>query len=364
MLFSIIIAAIAVCVDCVNLWLYWLIRFRKVRAELIPLVGGCLGCVAILTSGIEHAGIWSLCAFLIDPGSCLVLRFLLGRCCSLALQIILKTPCVLTIPGMSHLMRILMAWETVDVCLYKSYRSGGAMVRIGALDFTQSQVLECDKFCHGRARHAAKGLIRVVDDDVLEAAQKMDRPLVLSFANAHVPGGGFWLGAASQEESICRRSTLYASLTAKSSAKLYRANNWHPRLAGADLIVYSPRVLVFRDVSGHFLKSPYEVSVASCAAPNRRFLASLLSSDKLVGVFRRRIRAILSLARDQGHRNIVLGAWGCGSFGNDPELVAECFRYVLVDEGYSSAFDEVVFAISGRRSRSMRDVFTSVLGEC
>ncbi len=61
----------------------------------------------------------------------------------------------------------------------------------------------------------------------------------------------------------------------------------------------------------------------------------------------RRIRILLLIAADNRYRNLVLGAWGCGAFGNKPQDVAEYFRKVLIDEGYSGFFDEVRFAIYG-----------------
>ncbi len=61
----------------------------------------------------------------------------------------------------------------------------------------------------------------------------------------------------------------------------------------------------------------------------------------------RKIRIMLSIAADKGYKNLVLGAWGCGAFGNKPEDVSRYFKTVIVDEGYGKFFDEVCFAIYG-----------------
>jgi uncharacterized protein (TIGR02452 family) len=41
---------------------------------------------------------------------------------------------------------------------------------------------------------------------------------------------------------------------------------------------------------------------------------------------------------------LVLGAWGCGVFKNDPEQIAELFRSALAGR-FRGAFTHVVFAV-------------------
>lgn len=188
------------------------------------------------------------------------------------------------------------------------------------------------------------------DIDVLEMAMRLENPLVLNFANAHFAGGGFYLCANAQEESICRRSTLYASLKSPEAKKFYRENNLHIRCSEADTLIYSPNVIVFRNARNELLSDPRVVSVVSAAAPNRRGLGIFLTRRALKGVFERRIRMILKLAQQKRHRNLVLGAWGCGAFGNSPALVASCFRSALADERLTANLDFVGFAIPYRRN--------------
>ena len=54
---------------------------------------------------------------------------------------------------------------------------------------------------------------------------------------------------------------------------------------------------------------------------------------------------MLSLAHKMNCKNIILGAWGCGVYGNDPEIISGYFHEVLVSECYSSLFNKVIFAI-------------------
>jgi len=60
-----------------------------------------------------------------------------------------------------------------------------------------------------------------------------------------------------------------------------------------------------------------------------------------------RIDKILAVAMANGHQVIVLGAWGCGVFGNRIEEVAKYFRDYLMaeDAKYKDSFSAVYFAI-------------------
>ncbi len=190
--------------------------------------------------------------------------------------------------------------------------------------------------------------IEATDEDSFLAAARLERPLVLNFANAHHPGGGFLIGARAQEEALCRGSTLYASISSEKAREMYRYNNTHPNAVESDYMLLSPEVCVFRDIGGEPLERPFMASVITAPAPNRRGAALFASGDRIRETFLRRIRIILRLAADRGYRNLVLGAWGSGAFGNDPGMVAECFRTALVEEGFGRAFDTVVFAVYGK----------------
>lgn len=205
------------------------------------------------------------------------------------------------------------------------------------------------------------GRIEVTDEDSFRAAARLERPLVLNFANAHHPGGGFLIGARAQEEALCRGSTLYASISSEKAKEIYRYNNTHPSAVESDYMLLSPEVCVFRDIGCEPLERPFMAAVITAPAPNRRGAALFASEDRIRETFLRRIRIILRVAADGGCGNLVLGAWGCGAFGNDPLMVAECFRTALVEDGFGRAFATVVFAVYGKPDgpnlRTFREVF-------
>ena len=189
--------------------------------------------------------------------------------------------------------------------------------------------------------------LKVVNDDSFAASEGLDKPLVMNFANAHSPGGGFLHGANAQEESLCRTSTLYASIRSREASEMYRYNNTHVSPVESDYMLISPNVVVFRGEGFALLENPYTVGVVTAPAPNKRGAAMMASAKTIEETFIRRIRIMCAAAVKYGFKSMVLGAWGCGAFGNDPKDVAEYFKYVLIDDEYGKCFDEVCFAIYG-----------------
>lgn len=185
-----------------------------------------------------------------------------------------------------------------------------------------------------RARRPA-GRVQVTDETTLTAARRLTNPVVLNFASARNPGGGFRIGASGQEEALCRATALYACLRDQAMYPFHRAE------AGAlntDWMIYSPDVPVNDET--------WTCSVITCAAPNARAARMVgLPDAEVEHAMAQRIHRVLDLAAVKQHPSVVLGAWGCGAFGNDPVRVARLFCAAL----QAAPFDEVVFAISGER---------------
>ena len=75
---------------------------------------------------------------------------------------------------------------------------------------------------------------------------------------------------------------------------------------------------------------------------------------KNVGSNDRIIRMVLAIARENKHRNLLLGAWGCGVFKNDPNMVADAFGAWLESPTFQGCFDRVVFAVYDPRDKEQR----------
>ncbi|SEO33350.1 TIGR02452 family protein [Actinacidiphila rubida] len=176
---------------------------------------------------------------------------------------------------------------------------------------------------------------------------------VLNFASARNPGGGYVNGAQAQEEALCRASALYPCLL---RAPEYYAHHREVRDAFySDRVIHSPAVPVFRDDRGALLDRAYAAGFLTSPAPNAGVIART-APERAGGIgpaLDARAERVLEVAAAHGYRRLVLGAWGCGVFRNDPARVATAFARLLTGEGrFARAVDEVVFAVLDRRADS------------
>ena len=203
-------------------------------------------------------------------------------------------------------------------------------------------------------RTGRRPLVEVTPETTARAARRLleaegeRRVAALNFASARNPGGGFLTGASAQEEDLARCSALYACLRGQDA--YYLANRAHPSALYTDHVLYSPEVPFFRDDRLALLEVPFAVSIITAPAPNagevlRRDPAALPAVRTTLEA---RAARVLAVAADRGHRCLVLGAWGCGVFRNDPRHVAGAFDRWLSGP-FAGAFDRVVFAVYDRR---------------
>ena len=99
----------------------------------------------------------------------------------------------------------------------------------------------------------------------------------------------------------------------------------------------------------------FSVDVITCAAPNLREQPSnsynsgdgrkavKLKDSELMKLHEKRLRRILDVAVREGDEVVILGAFGCGVFLNNPETVARAARNVIPD--YLHAFKTIEYAV-------------------
>jgi uncharacterized protein (TIGR02452 family) len=121
----------------------------------------------------------------------------------------------------------------------------------------------------------------------------------------------------------------------------YHRNERHSLYS--DAMIYSPDVPVFRHDEHFLLPDIYLASFITSPAPMAKYLSES-EINLLPQILTQRIHKILSVAQNNGHDSIILGAWGCGAFGNDGHQVAEIFKHALSYD-YAGTFKMVTFAI-------------------
>lgn len=166
---------------------------------------------------------------------------------------------------------------------------------------------------------------------------------ILNFASFTHPGGNYIGGSMAQEEALCSESILYNVLRNFKFA-FYNANLNHKNSCMYEnRMLYSPDILFSRDCNGKLNNTTADV--ITCAAPNksagqRNYKVTDTENTKFL---KSRIAFILNVAAAKNVDTLILGAYGCGVFGQDPYEVARIFRSYLTGE--YKYFSKVIFAV-------------------
>lgn len=163
----------------------------------------------------------------------------------------------------------------------------------------------------------------------------------LNFANAMYAGGGYVLGGNAQEESLCRASMLY--YTIRTQKDYYRRNRFHVLPDYTDTMIYSENVPIVRNDSGELLENPFSCNFITSPAVNRTFAKFMFSQKKINHIMYSRIEKIIMLALAKKTDILILGAFGCGMFGNRRETVFPMFEEII--NKYVPDSVEVIFAV-------------------
>ncbi|QEC41721.1 TIGR02452 family protein [Pseudobacter ginsenosidimutans] len=190
----------------------------------------------------------------------------------------------------------------------------------------------------------------VMNETTCDAARRLvyegeTDPLSLNFASAKNPGGGFLGGALAQEECIARASGLYPCLQKAPEYYNYHRNK-NTTLLYSDHMIYSPKVPLIKDEEGELLEEIICTSVITSAAVNAGAVADneRSSLNMILPAMETRIDKLLALCVHYEHEVLILGAWGCGVFRNEPEEIARLFEEALAGK-YKGQFRRVVFAV-------------------
>ena len=235
----------------------------------------------------------------------------------------------------------------------------------------------------GEKYYDDQAIIKVTNRDTFTAAKEYANIInstnegfvgVLNFASSTNPGGGVTKGSTAQEECLCRCSNLYLTLyQEKCIREYYNINKKHMSNLGSDAIIYSRNVYVFKDKDYNMLpvEDRFYVDVLTCAAPNLRENPRnqynsdaseeklTLTDEELYNIHVKRARNILNVAVKNEDDYLILGAFGCGAFRNNPEIVAKAYKDVLQD--YMYCFKVIDFAIIDGKYSNNYEIFKRII---
>lgn len=235
----------------------------------------------------------------------------------------------------------------------------------------QRLYLENERLPHPKDKYQSECKVIVTKNKTMDAARnyKDKKVAVLNFASATTPGGGVERGASAQEECLCRVSNLYLCLTDKKLWNpFYQKNRDAKDNIHTDDIIYSPNVLVIKNDS-YKLAENFNVDVITCAAPNLRDTPenafnkdlgeaiTLTFSEQYKIHYKRAIR-IMEVAASNNAEVLILGAFGCGAFRNDPKAVANAYKDAI--KLYRKKFETIEFAVYCSNDMTNYNVFKEV----
>lgn len=263
---------------------------------------------------------------------------------------------------MSRFENIAVFEDTVSVC----EKSSRLIESIKASRKTQIFIGEEEKLSDASkaARFEKEAEIIISKKRTFEAAQNYakqgEKVAVLNFASSTNPGGGVVNGAGAQEECLCRISTLYFTLdTDENWKRFYEPHRKARTPLHNDDILYTKNITVFKSdtTSPKLLPESewYDVDVITCAAPNLRENPSnhynsgdgnqrlILNNEELYSLHEKRDSRIFDAAASQNVDVLVLGAFGCGAFMNDPKVVSKVM--LNLEKKYAHSFKTIEFAV-------------------
>ena len=129
-------------------------------------------------------------------------------------------------------------------------------------------------------------------------------------------------------------------------------------------MIYSPKVPVFRNDDGSLVRKPYLVTFLTSPAVDVRFVKEKDKSKLglIEEITKERARKFLWIANQHQHKTLILGAWGCGVFQNDPQMIAQIFDELLKGE-FANCFERVTMAIYDKTpTRKVYNAFVEVFG--
>lgn len=185
----------------------------------------------------------------------------------------------------------------------------------------------------------SKVIVEPIDTiSALEKYAPLGKTAVLNMASSIKKGGGVEKGAMAQEECLFRCSNLFTI-----------PDEFYPM--DVHEYVYTHDATFVK--SSTFKPISIKADVITIAAPNvnkenKYYTPKDFFKYSYEEQIKIKIDEMFYSAHNFNCKNIILGAWGCGVFKNDPKVIAEAFKKALEQKRYM--FNNVVFAIINDRN--------------
>lgn len=192
---------------------------------------------------------------------------------------------------------------------------------------------------------------------ILQYSNGEKKVAALNFASYKNPGGMFLRGSKAQEECLCHESFLYNVLREFEDSYYVKNRRDKNKALYRNRALYSPDIVFER---GNKKRS---CDIITCAAPNKSTAQKYcnVSDEENLAALKSRIEFVLEVARNNSVKILILGAFGCGVFGQDAKEVAEV-TCGLIREKYQD-FDRVIFAIPNSKNGNFEAFGKAIFGE-
>jgi len=187
--------------------------------------------------------------------------------------------------------------------------------------------------------------ICVVNKDCLDVCRQCDGSiLLLNMANPYSPCGFPHL-VGGQEEEVCRRSSL-----------CHLPKNLYPIHEDEFIFTKDVKVNYTSFLEGYRFIPPFQVGVMTLPALKFAFHPFHYQ------IMKKKIQGLVQFIREHPYQNVILGAFGCGGFNNDPEIISRLFKECLVSLPKET---KIIFAIKDTENhiKSNLNIFRNMFKE-
>lgn len=192
--------------------------------------------------------------------------------------------------------------------------------------------------------------IEVINHDVLVVAEALhtsgeDHILVLNLASYQHFLGGVESGAMAQEEELGRRTNYF-----KAGDKHYPFN----KMEG----IYTSNVTIIKNSNYCVIENPFNVSMLAVAGIKNPKLVNNKLTGADYNTTHKTIDNMFKIALLNNHSVLVLGALGCGAYGNPAEEIIKIYNDCL--KKYDGCFKRIIFAVLSKNDNNF-DMFNTLI---